>query len=68
MEEMIVIKGMAIGTKIAVGPGIEMEGTEAVPGKVTNPGMVHKTDMRIEGRVETTTETGLKLDPDPHPK
>ena len=67
-EEMIVIKGMAIGTKIAVGPGIEMEGTEAVPGKVPNPGMVHKTDMRIEGRVETTTETGLNLDPDPHPK
>ena len=26
-EEMIVVKGMAIGTKITVGPGIEMEGT-----------------------------------------
>ena len=67
---MIVIKGMAIGTKITVGPGIEMEGAEAVPGKVPNPGMVHKTDMRTEGRVETMTEigTGLNLDPDPHPE
>ena len=67
-EEIIVINSMAIETKIAVGPGIEMEGTEAVPGKVPNPGTVHKTDMRTEGRVETTTETGLRLDPDPHPK
>ena len=65
---MKVIKGMAIETKIMVGPGIEMEGTEAVPGKVPNPGMVHKTDMGIEGQVETMTETGLKLDPDPHPE
>ena len=67
---MIVIKGMAIGTKIAVGTGIEMEGTEAFPGKVSNPGMVPKTDTRIEGRVETMTEigTGLNLDPDLHPK
>ena len=67
-EEMIVIKGMAIETKIEVGPGIEMKETEAVPGKVPNPGMVHKTDTGIEGRVETMTETGLKLDPDPHPE
>ena len=67
-EEMKVIKGMAIETKIMVGPGIEMEGTEAVPGKVPNPGTVHKTDMRIEGRAEKTTETGVKLDPDPHPE
>ena len=65
MEE---IKGMAIGTKIMVGPGLEMEGTEAVPGKVPNPGTVHKTEMGIEDRVETMTETGLKLDPDPHPE
>ena len=67
-EEMKVIKGMEIETKIVVGPGIEMEETEAVPGKVPNPGMVHKTDTRIEGRVETMTKTDLKLDPDPHPK
>ena len=52
---MIVIKGMEIETKIMVGPGIDMKETEAVPGKVPNPGMVHKTDTRIEGRVETTT-------------
>ena len=65
---MIAIKGMAIETKIAVGPGIEMKETEAVPGKVPNPGMVHKTDMGTEGRVETMTETGLKLDRDPHPE
>ena len=67
-EEMIVVKGMAIGTKIVVGLEIEMEGTEAVPGKVPNPGTVHKTDMRTEGRAEPTTETGLSLDPDPNPK
>ena len=66
--EMIAIKGMAIETKIVVGPGIEMKETEAVPGKVPNPGMDHKTDMGTEGRVETMTETGLKLDPDPHPE
>ena len=65
---MIVIKGMAIETKIAVGPGIEMKETEAVSGKVPNPGMDHKTDIGTEGRVETVTETGLKLDPDPHLK
>ena len=66
--EMRAIKGMAIEIKIAAGPGIEIKETEAVPGKVPNPGMVHKTDMGTEGRVGTTTETGLKLDPDPHPK
>ena len=59
---------MAIETKIAVGPGIEMKETEAVPGKVPNPGMVHKTDTGTEGRAETVTATDLKLDPDPHPK
>ena len=65
---MKVIKGMEIGTKITVGPEVEMEKTEAVPGKVPNPGTVHKTNTGIEGRVETMTETGLKLDPDPHPE
>ena len=53
---MIVIKGMAIGTKIAVDLGTEMEGIEAAPGRVPNPGVVPKTDMRVEGRVEKTTE------------
>ena len=67
-EEMMVVKGMAIGAKIVVDPGIEIEGTEAVPGKVPNPGMAHKTDMRTEGRAEPMTETGLSLDPDPHPE
>ena len=37
---MIVIKGMAIGTKIVVDLGIEMEGMEAAPGRVPNPGAV----------------------------
>ena len=50
-----------------VGPEIELKETEAVPGKVPNPGMVHKTDTGIEGKIETMTETGLKLGPDPHP-
>ena len=59
---------MAIKTKIAVGPAIEMKETEAVPGKVPNPEIVHKSDTGIEGRVETMTEMGLKLDPDPHPE
>ena len=44
-----------------------MKETEAVPGKVPNPGMVCKTDTGIEGKIETMTETGLKLDPDAHP-
>ena len=58
---------MAIGTKIVVDLGTEMEEIEAVPGRVPNPGAVPKTDLRIEGRVEITTEigTGLSLDPDP---
>ena len=66
-EEMIVIKGMAIGIKIMVDLGIEMEGIEAAPGRVPNPGTVLKTGTRVEGRVETTIEieTGLSLDLDP---
>ena len=61
------IKGMAIGTKITVDLGTEMEGIEAIPGRVPKPGPVPKTDTRIEGKVEITTEigTGLSLDPDP---
>ena len=66
--EMITIKGMAIEIKIVVGPEIEMKETEAVPGKVLSPGMVHKTDTGTGGRTETMTETDLKLDLDPHPK
>ena len=63
-EEMLVIKGMAIGTKIAVDLGTEMEEIEAAPGRVPNLGAVPKTDMRVEGRVVTTTEigTGLSID------
>ena len=66
--EMMAIKGMPIGTKIVVGLGIEMKVTEAVPGKVLSPGMVHKTDTGTGGRAKTMIETDLKLDPDPHPK
>ena len=66
-EGTIAIKDMAIGTKMAVDLGTEMEEIEAVPGRVPNPGVVPKTDMRIEGKVGKTTEigTGLSLDPDP---
>ena len=66
-EEMIVIKGIAIGTKIMVDLAIEMEGIEAAQEKVPNPGAIHKTDMRVEGRVEVMTEigTGPSLDLDP---
>ena len=55
---------MAIGSKIVVDLGTEMEEIEAVTGRVPNPGAVPKTDMRIEGKVEITTEigTGLSLD------
>ena len=66
--EMMAIKGMAMGTMIMVGPEIEMKETEAVPGKVLSPGMVHKTDMGTGGRAKTTIETDLILDPDPHPQ
>ena len=66
--EMIIIEGMAIEIKITVSPEIKMKETEAVPGKVLSPGMDHKTDTGTEGRAETTTETDLKLDPDPHPE
>ena len=66
-EGTIAIKDIAIGTKITVNLGTEMEEIEAAPGRVPNPGVVPKTDMRIEGKVGITTEigTGLGLDPDP---
>ena len=58
---------MAIGTKITVDLGIEKGGIEAAPERVPNPGAVPKTDTRVEGRVEITSEigTGLSLDLDP---
>ena len=66
-EGMIAIKDIAIGTKITVDQGTEMEEIEATPGRVPNPGTVPKTDTRIEGKVGIITEigTGLSLDPDP---
>ena len=66
-EGMIAIKDIAIGTKITVDLGTEMEGIEAAPGRVPNPGEVPKTDTRIEGKVGITTEmgTGLSLHLDP---
>ena len=65
-KEMIVIKGMAIRTNIAVDLGIEMGGIQAAPGRVPNLEAVPKTDMRVEARVEITSEigTGLSLDLD----
>ena len=66
-EGTIVIKGMVIEVKIAVDLGIELGGIEVVPGKVPNPGVVPKTDTKVEGRVEMMPEigTGLSLDLDP---
>ena len=66
-EGMIAIKDIAIGTKITVDLGTEMEEIEAAPGRVLNPRVVPKTNTRIEGKVGITTEigTGLGLDPDP---
>ena len=58
---------MATETKIVVDLGTEMEEIGAASGRVPSPGLVPKTDTRVEGRVETTTEigTGLTLDLDP---
>ena len=63
IEEMIVIKGMPIGIKIVVDPGIEMEAIETAPGRVPNPGVVLKTGMKTETRVETTIEIETDLSP-----
>ena len=38
-----------------------MEGIEAAPGRVLNPGAVLKTGMRIEGRVETTAHVKSQI-------
>ena len=67
VTEMIIIKGMATETKITVDLGTEMEEIGAAPGRVSSPGIVPKTDIRVKDRVETTTEigTGLTLDLDP---
>ena len=66
-EGMIVIKGMVIEAKIAVDLGTEIGGIGVAPGKVPNPGVVPKTDTKVEGRVEMIPEiwTGLSLDLDP---
>ena len=60
-EGMKAIKDIAIGTKIAVDLGTEMEEIETVPGRVPNPGTVPKTDTKIEGKVGITAEIGLNL-------
>ena len=66
-EGMIVIKGMIIEVKIAVDLGIQIEGIGVALGKVPNPGVVPKTDTKVEDIVETIPEigTGLSLDVDP---
>ena len=63
-EGMIVLKGMVIEVKITVDLGTETGGIGVVPEKVPNPGADPKTDMIVEGRVETISEigTGLNLD------
>ena len=64
-EGVITTKDIAIGTKVMVDLGTEE--IEVVPGKVPIPGTVPKTDMKLEGKVGITAETGtgLSLDPDP---
>ena len=66
-EEMIVIKGMVIEVKITVDQGTEIGGIGVAPGKVPNPGVVPKTHLKVEVRVETIPEigTGLSIDLDP---
>ena len=63
---MKAVKDIAIGTKIMVDLGTEMEEIEAVPGRVPNPRTNPKTDTKIEDKVGITTEIGtnLSLDPD----
>ena len=64
-EGTIVIKGMVIEIKITVDLGTETGGIGVAPGKVPNPGVDPKTDMKVEGRVGMIPEigTGLSLDP-----
>ena len=66
-EGMIAIKGMVIEAKIMADLGTEIGGIQVAPGKVPNPGVDPKTDMKVEGRVEIIPEigTGLSLDRDP---
>ena len=70
-EGKTVDKGMAIETRTAADPGIEIEigGIGVVPEKVSNPEAVvdPKIDRKTEGRVEMIPgiETGLNLDLDP---
>ena len=63
-EGTTVIKGMVIEAKITVDLGTEIG---VAPGKLPKLGLVPKTDMKVEGRVEMTLETGtgLSLDLDP---
>ena len=63
-EGMIVIKDMVIEAKITVCLGTEIGEIGVAPEKVLNLGVVPKTDMRVEGRVEMTLGigTGLNLD------
>ena len=66
-EGTIVIKDMVIEVKIVVDLGTEIGGIRVAPGKVPNPGVVPKTDTKVESRVEMIPEigTGLCLDLDP---
>ena len=62
-EGMIVIKGMVIEAKITVDLGTEIGGIGVAPGKVPNLGVVPKTDMKVEDRVEMILGIGTGLDP-----
>ena len=66
-EGIIVIKGMVIEFKIMIDLGTEIGGIGVAPGKVPNPGVVPKTDTKVEGRVENIPEIGIgmSLDLDP---
>ena len=66
-EGMTVIKDMVIEARIVVDLETEIGGIGVASEKVPNLGVVPKTDMKVEGRVEMTLEigTGLSLDLDP---
>ena len=51
-------QAMAIEAKIAVDLGTETGGIGVAPEKVLNPGVVPKTDMKVESRVEMTLGIG----------
>ena len=62
------IKDTVIEAKITVDLGTETKEIEVAPEKVLNLGVVHKTGMKVEDRVEMIPGLGTdpNLDLDPH--